>query len=228
MRVCRQEIAAREHMLVHGRPSALAQDTGPAAALAIAPADERASHVASVTTGAVSGNAPASTQLPVETEAAALGRDLSDSLARLEVADAGDGEDANGSEDPGGSKGVAPDTPAARGAPSSTETPPSIGAARTQPERGESSRTSTTVPAKPPVASPFAHPSNLSAQLLANPSLAALRSTTASAATGAARARPPPVAVPPMLLDAKCSGYFLEPVGSFLIDAFHLTRTQAC
>ena len=60
-----------------------------------------------------------------------------------------------------------------------------------------------------PDASGFVHPSSISAQLYTNPNLAPLRTTGLSANS----AQPPTLAtVPPILVDSRCSGYFVETV----------------
>jgi len=53
----------------------------------------------------------------------------------------------------------------------------------------------------------LAHPSSISAQLHANPKLAALRTTGLPAST-----TPSPTLAPPILMDPRCSGYFVEAV----------------
>jgi dual specificity phosphatase 12 len=59
-------------------------------------------------------------------------------------------------------------------------------------------------PIEPPTTH-FISPSDLSSQLFANPTLAALRSANSPLS-------PSSVNSPPILLNAKCSGYFVEPV----------------
>lgn len=56
----------------------------------------------------------------------------------------------------------------------------------------------------------FIRPSGLSLQLFANPALAALRPTNSPVSP----VSPSSVISPPILLNAKCSGYFVEPVSS--------------
>ena len=60
-----------------------------------------------------------------------------------------------------------------------------------------------------PSANGFAHPNSISAQLYANPKLAALR--TAGLPAGAAQS-PTLASAPPILVDSRCSGYFVEAV----------------
>ena len=55
----------------------------------------------------------------------------------------------------------------------------------------------------------LAHPHNISAQLLANPKLAALRTAGLPKSTSPS---PALVNVPPILADQRCSGYFVEAV----------------
>ena len=57
----------------------------------------------------------------------------------------------------------------------------------------------------------FVRPSELSLHLFANPTLAALRSANSPVS-------PSLVNSPPILLNTKCSGYFVEPVSSRIID----------
>ena len=59
----------------------------------------------------------------------------------------------------------------------------------------------------PPSVGSLAHPNNLSAQLSADPKLASLRTGLPVNATLAA--------TPPILLDSRCSGYFVEAVCPF-------------
>ena len=60
-----------------------------------------------------------------------------------------------------------------------------------------------------PTVSGFAHPNNISAQLYANPKLAPLRTTGLPTSS----TQPPTIAfVPPILVDPRCSGYFIEAV----------------
>lgn len=93
--------------------------------------------------------------------------------------------------------------------PAATATgPPTGAAAGPGPAAGQTSA----------VTSPLAHGSDLAAQLFANPKLAALRSPTTLGGPGGALGRPvapPAVVAPPILVDNKCSGYFLEPVSPF-------------
>lgn len=56
----------------------------------------------------------------------------------------------------------------------------------------------------------LAHPSTLSAQLHSNPKLAALRTTGLPTST-----TPPLISAPPILVDSRCSGYFVEAVRSY-------------
>ncbi|KZT19939.1 hypothetical protein NEOLEDRAFT_1141367 [Neolentinus lepideus HHB14362 ss-1] len=63
--------------------------------------------------------------------------------------------------------------------------------------------------AKPP---PLSHGSDLAAQLFANPKLAALRSPMAMTPIQQAPARPIQAVPAPILINSKCSGYFLEPM----------------
>ncbi|KAF9653644.1 phosphatases II, partial [Thelephora ganbajun] len=58
-----------------------------------------------------------------------------------------------------------------------------------------------------PSISGLAHPSSISAQLYANPKLAALRTPGLPASTTAS---PTFASVPPILVDSRCSGYFVE------------------
>ena len=60
-----------------------------------------------------------------------------------------------------------------------------------------------------PSVSGFAHPNSFSAHLYSNPALAALRATGIPAST----TQPPTLAsAPPILVDPRCSGYFVEAV----------------
>ena len=61
----------------------------------------------------------------------------------------------------------------------------------------------------------FIKPSDLSLHLFANPTLAALRSSNSPVS-------PSVVTSPPILLNAKCSGYFVEPVSSGLLLIDHI------
>ena len=56
----------------------------------------------------------------------------------------------------------------------------------------------------------LAHPSTLSAQLHSHPKLAALRTTGLPTST-----TPPLIPAPPILVDSRCSGYFVEAVRSY-------------
>ena len=60
-----------------------------------------------------------------------------------------------------------------------------------------------------PSVSGFVHPNSISAQLYANPNLASLR--TAGRPTSATQS-PTLTSVPPILVDPRCSGYFVETV----------------
>jgi dual specificity phosphatase 12 len=66
-------------------------------------------------------------------------------------------------------------------------------------------------------------PANLAAQLYANPKLAALRSSSfgSSTQTPSHSATQPrlPAASPPIIMNPKCSGYFVEPVRPFSINS---------
>jgi len=61
----------------------------------------------------------------------------------------------------------------------------------------------------PPSVSAFVHPNSISAQLYANPNLAPLR----TAGFPASATQPPTLtSAPPILVDPRCSGYFVETV----------------
>jgi len=62
---------------------------------------------------------------------------------------------------------------------------------------------------EPPSASGLVHPSSLSAQLQAHPKLAALRITSLPTSTTPS---PTLASAPPILVDPRCSGYFVEAV----------------
>jgi hypothetical protein len=60
-----------------------------------------------------------------------------------------------------------------------------------------------------PSVSGFAHPNSISAQLYANPKLTALRTTGLPASPTQS---PTLASAPPILVDSRCSGYFVEAV----------------
>ncbi|PFH48684.1 hypothetical protein AMATHDRAFT_5592 [Amanita thiersii Skay4041] len=60
-----------------------------------------------------------------------------------------------------------------------------------------------------PIAGPLVSPSDLAAQLYANPKLAPLRVSTNSGPNNKVSSSTP---MPPILVNAKCSGYFVEPM----------------
>ena len=62
---------------------------------------------------------------------------------------------------------------------------------------------------EPPTVSGFAHPNNISAQLYANPKLAPLRTTGLSTSPTQSSML---TSAPPILVDPRCSGYFVEAV----------------
>lgn len=70
------------------------------------------------------------------------------------------------------------------------------------------------IPEGKPVPSPLQHPSDLAAQLYANPKLAALRSPPLGMTPMQPPARDKTSISPPILMNPKCSGYFVEPVSS--------------
>jgi len=67
-------------------------------------------------------------------------------------------------------------------------------------------------------------PQDLAAQLFANPKIAALRSPPLTPSTSGSQpvisSSKPAVNSPPILLNPKCSGYFVEPVGLFYLHYF--------
>ena len=67
-------------------------------------------------------------------------------------------------------------------------------------------------PESPPV-NGLAHPNSISAQLHANPKLASLR-TTGLPTSAATTPSPTLASAPPILVDPRCSGYFVEAVRS--------------
>jgi hypothetical protein len=64
-------------------------------------------------------------------------------------------------------------------------------------------------------------PAELAAQLHANPKLAALRSPMAMTPLQPSSTKAAPPISPPILINLKCSGYFVEPVG---VDSFIVVR----
>jgi len=66
--------------------------------------------------------------------------------------------------------------------------------------------------------SSFQHPSDLAAQLYANPKLAALRGPMPLSMTPIQPVRDKASISPPILANTKCSGYFVEPVSSLFVS----------
>jgi dual specificity phosphatase 12 len=69
----------------------------------------------------------------------------------------------------------------------------------------------------------LAHPNSISAQLYANPKLAALRTAGLPTSTPSS---PALASAPPILVDQRCSGYFVEAVRPYG-STFHRTRLMA-
>ena len=134
-------------------------------------------------------------------EAVTLGRQLSESLSIQEPNDAPN-DSADGNSIDAASAEIVEISEEKVGAPSTippNSRPPVI-------PPGRSSQATTPG---------LAHPSDLSAQLYANPKLAALRGinvVTQPSASSSASALTP--SSPPILANAKCSGYFVEPVSA--------------
>jgi hypothetical protein len=68
-------------------------------------------------------------------------------------------------------------------------------------------------PHLPPSNGGFVHPHDLTAELYANPKLAALRLQVGGLSMTPMQmsAKPAPLVIPPILVNQKCSGYFVEP-----------------
>lgn len=64
----------------------------------------------------------------------------------------------------------------------------------------------------------YASPLDLAAELHSHPKLAALRAPPSLSMTGISGPRS--AVSPPILMNAKCSGYFVEPVGVYLLSIF--------
>ncbi|KDQ58506.1 hypothetical protein JAAARDRAFT_34319 [Jaapia argillacea MUCL 33604] len=80
-------------------------------------------------------------------------------------------------------------------------------------QQPSSSDTSLPRTSRPSLGGQFSHPSDLAAQLFANPKLAALRSPMAMTPMTQTPSVKPTQPIPaPILINAKCSGYFLEPM----------------
>lgn len=186
-KMCRQELASREHMLGHGLNDMVGSNGDPPVR-------------------------PAQLLMNIETPLAASGSQASDDLDAMQGAQSDDSV----SPSQGIAEVVAVDAvnprskndalpPPAQGHDQNPQTPSSPATSTSQ----------VNVPSQPPLPnmstrplSQTHHPS-LSAQLYSNPTLAALRTDINTFS------RPTPLNVaasPPILADSKCSGYFVEPI----------------
>ncbi|KAI0630993.1 hypothetical protein C8Q77DRAFT_1130528 [Trametes polyzona] len=255
-KMCRQELATREHMLDHGQlgpptPAVLSaassrrpsmNDTKPLSPLASGvPTARRASSSGSKPSvispmspvgntsrrpsmhdmlprsrlGSINENRPLkSSLLALDSASAQLGQEASDSLSESAI-----DEDSSGDEPPKSEDGD-----------SDSENPTQAPA---QPADEKADKVTPLPSQRPPLSVPssFVHPSDLAAQLSSHPKLAALRApagltmTPTSGGPSPTRSAPQspgltnakssnyfaPVS-PPILINPKCSGYFVEPM----------------
>ncbi|CDO77073.1 hypothetical protein BN946_scf184473.g17 [Trametes cinnabarina] len=264
-KMCRQELATREHMLDHGQlgpptPAVLSaassrrpsmNDTKPLSPLASGtPSARRASSsgskpvlqgpppVISPTStsrrpsmhdmpprsrlGSITENRPLkSSLLALDSMSAQIGQEASDSLSESAI-----DEDSSGDEPPKSDDGADSEDEEKANAPSATE-----GGVEAAAEKAD---VVTPLPSQRPplsVSSSFVHPSDLAAQLASHPKLAALRPPAGLAMTPASGGASPTRSVPqspglanakspnyfasispPILVNPKCSGYFVEPM----------------
>ncbi|KAH9886072.1 hypothetical protein C8Q73DRAFT_658881 [Cubamyces lactineus] len=265
-KMCRQELATREHMLDHGQlgpptPAVLSaassrrpsmNDTKPLSPLASGtPSARRASSSGSKPTlqgpplspsgnttrrpsmhdmlprsrlGSINENRPLkSSLLALDSASAQIGQEASDSLSDSAIEEDSSEDEPPKSEEEGGSETEG--SGKARAAPFSATAPP------TEPASGEvaAEKTDKVTPLpsqRPPlsVTSSYVHPSDLAAQLSSHPKLAALRAPSSLTMTPTSSAPQSPGILnakspshfasmsPPILVNPKCSGYFVEPM----------------
>ncbi|KAI0656971.1 hypothetical protein C8Q70DRAFT_306841 [Cubamyces menziesii] len=233
-KMCRQELATREHMLDHGqlgpptpvvlsaassrRPSM--NDTKPLSPLASGtPSARRASSSGSKpalqgpplspsgsTTrrpsmhdmlprsrlGSINENRPLKSSLhALDSLSAQIGQEASDSLSESAIEEDSSGDEPPKSEEEGDSEAEVTTEKAYKVTPLPSQRPPLS------------------------VTSSYVHPSDLAAQLSSHPKLAALRAPAGLAMTPATSAPQSPginIKSPPILVNPKCSGYFVEPM----------------
>ncbi|KAL6304400.1 hypothetical protein BKA93DRAFT_733115 [Sparassis latifolia] len=257
-RMCRQELATREHMLDHGqlgpptpaslsavspaasrrpsmhdgkpfnvlsplspisppgsrRPSMLGNRPGSSLSPMSPPASRRPSTHEPAIRSRLNSNAdnrPLKSSLLALDGAAQFGHDLSDALQLSESALEGDDDSVDEEFDP------APAKPERKSA-AVVNLPLITPSASSSSESGNLPSVARR-PSASSRSSSFAHPSDLAAQLYANPKLAALRRPSLSALnmspispagpSNGAKAVP---FSPPILANPKCSGYFVEPM----------------
>ncbi|KIJ09371.1 hypothetical protein PAXINDRAFT_102257 [Paxillus involutus ATCC 200175] len=268
-KMCRQELATREHMLDHGQlgpPTPALPSLTPAASrrpsndhmTQLAPPSRRPSASLNVTISRrPSMSQPrsrmnSSSNGVIEGRPAILaalgGRGLLESLSMSALETEDDAEAEDDTEDsetdkpvPNGASTV-PNPPSRRPSGDRKHFRPSplsmdgIGrdlsdaldaATSPAPQPLEASRTAapppeatitkpfpTVPPQQQPTSTQYASPADLAAQLSSNPKLAALRAAQSLAMTGLNGANSSKAAQsPPILMNPKCSGYFVEPMG---------------
>ncbi|KAI8976656.1 hypothetical protein BD414DRAFT_467005 [Trametes punicea] len=270
-KMCRQELATREHMLDHGQlgpptPAVLSaatsrrpsmNDAKPLSPLASGtPSARRASSSGAKAAlqgvppispsgtnsrrqsmndvlsrsrlGSISENRPLkSSLLALDSVSAQIGQEASDSLSGSAI-----DEDSSGDEPPKSDEGHSDDEDMPQSEAAATATKTDDGSSRDA--VAEKADVVTPLPSQRPplsVSSSYVHPSDLAAQLAAHPKLAALRAPSGLAMTPASGGASPtrstpqsPGAVhtkspshfapvsPPILMNPKCSGYFVEPM----------------
>ncbi|ETW78140.1 hypothetical protein HETIRDRAFT_55514 [Heterobasidion irregulare TC 32-1] len=222
-KMCRTELATRDHMLDHG------QLGPPTPAFALSPAASRrpsATISRRPSSGSGTGvrprlnsdNRPRRPSFRGFGDGALSGLSASFSMSALETEDSPDEEEDKGKE---------------KGKDKDIDMPPS---SKTPPPRSRGNSTNGTHPRRPSMSESagmlggFAaalsmsalsteddedddeHPSDLAAQLYANPKLAALRSPPLGMTPMQPPARDKTSISPPILMNPKCSGYFVEPM----------------
>lgn len=187
--------------------------------------------------GSVSETRPLRSSLLALENAAQLGEDLSDALDESAVENESEEEEQSPSVST-----LSPVSPVSGGVSKAPETE-TIAENPTLEENASSASSAFESTVKPPPPTPakaippmvarrlsgsaggFSHPADIAAQLYANPKLAALRVPSGSGITSptSPTQTPPSLTItpnvartqfsPPLLINPKCSGYFVEPVG---------------
>ncbi|KAF8637468.1 hypothetical protein AX16_010796 [Volvariella volvacea WC 439] len=225
-KMCRQELATREHMIDHGQ-------LGPPTPAALTPAGSRRP----------SSNLQPLTQIASNTPTHPEGQRTVGSLAMTSVDVNGAGETVISQsdyavEDDARDDNGEQDTPNPNRTPQPGRALSSTGArppAAVAPQDKLTSQGISRVDSSHPLSqasSQYATSADLSAALMANPKLAALRSPHISPAPAAPASIAPLPSItpisPPILINPKCSGYFVEPVGLPLLSSSSLLVLMCC
>ncbi|KAJ3862855.1 hypothetical protein EV359DRAFT_44275 [Lentinula novae-zelandiae] len=236
-KMCRQELAAREHMLDHGQIGPATPAITPAASRRPStnqpqqPISRRSSRLGSdsrprrpsglsfggfgdaLTMSSMNGS-PAGSRPPVPRPFGSASKSIMETMSMSALDSDDEDDEGNNVMSPGTIKLTNIRRPSGSATPSSPNTFAQVAThigrrmsdAMLTPPVDETHLSAIDTVGHSNASSPLASPNDFAAQLYANPKLAALRG-----ASGGGGAKPQPVS-PPILMNPKCSGYFVEPM----------------